>query len=168
MSSPGWVNRLAGCKPYALQRDGISNCSCLNRLLNHSGIHQRKHQSSWLLAFVRGIHKWPVDSPHKGPVMQKIFQFDDVIMSMVNIMGRHLDQKWPAGWWHQAFAMFTLPNQGSFCVCTQPMREKLCNVVSHWVRACTEWSVFNVYSSVINNRRSTSQWKSVEGAMSNL
>ena len=31
-------------------------------------------------AFVRGIHRWPVDSPHKGPVTQKMFPFDDVIM----------------------------------------------------------------------------------------
>ena len=29
---------------------------------------QRKHQSSASLAFVRGIHRWPVNSPHKGPV----------------------------------------------------------------------------------------------------
>ena len=41
---------------------------------------QRKHQSSVSLAFVRGIHWWPVNSPHKGPVMQKIFPFDDIIM----------------------------------------------------------------------------------------
>ena len=33
-----------------------------------SGADQRKHQSSAALAFVRGIHRWPVDSPHKGPV----------------------------------------------------------------------------------------------------
>ena len=41
---------------------------------------QRKHQSSASLAFVRGIHRWPVNSPHKGPVTRKIFPFDDVIM----------------------------------------------------------------------------------------
>ena len=34
----------------------------------HSGADQRKHQSSASLAFVRGIHRWPVNSPHKGPV----------------------------------------------------------------------------------------------------
>ena len=33
-----------------------------------SGADQRKHQSSASLAFVRGIHRWPVNSPHKGPV----------------------------------------------------------------------------------------------------
>ena len=37
------------------------------------GAHQRKHQSSTSLAFVRGIHRWPVDSLHKGPVMRKYF-----------------------------------------------------------------------------------------------
>ena len=30
--------------------------------------------------FVRGIHLWPVNSPHKGPVTRKMFSFDGVIM----------------------------------------------------------------------------------------
>ena len=47
----------------------------------HSGADQRKYQSSPpSLAFVRGIHRWPVNSPHKGPVTRKMFPFDDVIM----------------------------------------------------------------------------------------
>ena len=46
----------------------------------HSGADQRKHQSSASLAFVRGIHRRPVNSPHKWPVTRKIFPFDDVIM----------------------------------------------------------------------------------------
>ena len=46
----------------------------------YSGADQRKHQSSTLLAFVRGIHREPVNSPHKGPVTRKMFPFDDVIM----------------------------------------------------------------------------------------
>ena len=45
-----------------------------------SGVDQRKHQSSASLAFVRGFHRWPVDSPHKGLVTRKTFPFDDVIM----------------------------------------------------------------------------------------
>ena len=45
-----------------------------------SDIDQRKHQSSASLAFVRGIHRWPVNSPHKGPVTRKMFPIDDVIM----------------------------------------------------------------------------------------
>ena len=46
----------------------------------YSGRNQRKHQSSASLAFVRGIHRRPVNSPRKGPVMRKMFPFDDVIM----------------------------------------------------------------------------------------
>ena len=48
----------------------------------YSGEDQRKHQSSASLAFMRGIHRWPVNSPHKGPVTRKMFPFDDVIMAM--------------------------------------------------------------------------------------
>ena len=40
---------------------------------------QRKHQSSASLAFVWGIHRGPVNSPHKWPVTRKMFPFDDVI-----------------------------------------------------------------------------------------
>ena len=46
----------------------------------YSGADHRKHQSSASLAFVRGIHRGPVNSPHKGPVTRKMFSFDDVIM----------------------------------------------------------------------------------------
>ena len=46
----------------------------------YSGSDQRKNQSSASLAFVWGIHRWPVNSPHKGPVTRKMFPFDDVIM----------------------------------------------------------------------------------------
>ena len=46
----------------------------------YSGADQRKHQSSASLAFVRGIHRRPVNSPHKGPVTRKMFPFDYVIM----------------------------------------------------------------------------------------
>ena len=45
-----------------------------------SGADQRKHQSSMSLAFVRAIHWWPVNVPHKGPVTWKIFPFDDNII----------------------------------------------------------------------------------------
>ena len=34
---------------------------------------QIKHQSSASLAFVRGIHRWPMNSPHKGPGTRKLF-----------------------------------------------------------------------------------------------
>ena len=47
----------------------------------YSGTDQRKHQSSASLAFVRGIHRRLVNSPHKGSVARKMFPFDDVIIS---------------------------------------------------------------------------------------
>ena len=49
----------------------------------YSGADQRKLQSSASLAFVRGIHRGQVNSPHKGPVTRKMFPFDDVIMGLV-------------------------------------------------------------------------------------
>ena len=37
------------------------------------GADQRKHQSSASLSFVRGIHRWPLNSPHKELVTRKMF-----------------------------------------------------------------------------------------------
>ena len=50
----------------------------------YSDADQRKHQSSASLAFVRGIHRGLVNSPHKWPVTRKMFPFDDVIMNADN------------------------------------------------------------------------------------
>ena len=47
----------------------------------YSGADQSKHQSSASLAFVWGIHRGPVNSPHKWPVTRKMSPFDDVIMT---------------------------------------------------------------------------------------
>ena len=44
------------------------------------GADQRKYQSSASLAFVRGIHRRPVNSQIKGPVTREMLPFDDVIM----------------------------------------------------------------------------------------
>ena len=56
----------------------------------YSGADQRKHQSSESLAFVRGIHRGPGNSPHKWPATPKMFPFDDVIMIL-----RNADKTWP-------------------------------------------------------------------------
>ena len=45
-----------------------------------SGTDQRNHQSSASLAFVREVHRWPVNSPHIGLVTRKMLPFDDVIV----------------------------------------------------------------------------------------
>ena len=49
----------------------------------YSGADQSKHQSSASLAFVWGIHRGPVKSPHIWPVTRKMFPFDDVIMEPI-------------------------------------------------------------------------------------
>ena len=51
----------------------------------YSDVNQRKHQSSASLAFVREIHRGPVNFPHKWPVTRKMFPFDDVIMMFIVI-----------------------------------------------------------------------------------
>ena len=45
------------------------------------GADQRKHQSSTSLAFVRGIHRSPVNSQHKWPVTRQMFPIDEVMIS---------------------------------------------------------------------------------------
>ena len=51
----------------------------------YSGTDERKHQSFASLAFVRGIHRSPVNSPHIGPVTRKMFLLGDVIMLRNNL-----------------------------------------------------------------------------------
>ena len=51
----------------------------------YSDADQRKHQSSTSLAFVQGIHRGPVNSPHKWPVTRQMFPVDDVIMNIYRI-----------------------------------------------------------------------------------
>ena len=53
-------------------------------LIVYSRTDQRKHQSSASLALMRGNHRRPVNSPHKGPVTRKMVPFDDVIMIQTN------------------------------------------------------------------------------------
>ena len=49
------------------------------------GADQIKHQSSASLTFVSGIHRWPVNSPHRGSVTPKMFPFHDVIMLCLGV-----------------------------------------------------------------------------------
>ena len=53
----------------------------------YSGADYRKYQSPASLAFVRGFHRWPVNSPRKGPVTRKMVPFDDVIMEKSVVPG---------------------------------------------------------------------------------
>ena len=63
------------------KRHGVSNHLCLDCLPNRLLRRRSKKTSKLRVAgFVRGIHRWSVDSSHKGPVTRKMFPFDDVIM----------------------------------------------------------------------------------------
>ena len=55
----------------------LAVCSCA---------HQRKHQSFASLGFVRGIHRWPVNSPHIGPITRILLH---LMTSSFNCRGTH-------------------------------------------------------------------------------
>ena len=72
---------------------------------------QRKHQSSASLAFVRGNHRGPVNSPHKWPVTRKIFPFDDVIIVTFNVVDNFAWLMLP--WAAYTYCIFTwFPGKG--------------------------------------------------------
>ena len=92
-SSPVNVNddntlSISKCKGWWHHYSDVTVSAMTSRITNISpvcltvcpGAHQRKHQSSASLAFVRGIHHWPADSTRKEPVTWNMFPFDDVIM----------------------------------------------------------------------------------------
>ena len=61
----------------------------------YSDSDQRKHQSSASLAFVWGIHRGLVNSPHcEWPVNRKMVPFDDVIMNDLDAIWSRLLGQW--------------------------------------------------------------------------
>ena len=72
------------------------------------GADQGKHQSSASLAFVRGIHRRPGKSPHKGPVTRKMFPFDDVITD------RHQPEVAQYALWRAWLNFFLMINYGNY------------------------------------------------------
>ena len=56
-------------------RDGVSNHQPHDCLPKRLFLRRSKKTSP-----VRGIYRWSMNSPHKWPVMPKMFSFDDVIM----------------------------------------------------------------------------------------
>ena len=77
-------------------RDSVSNHQphdCLhNRLIRHRSKKTSKLRVTGLCV---GIHRGPMNSPHKGPVTRKMFPFDDVIMIL--IMQSHIKRCY--SWW---------------------------------------------------------------------
>ena len=59
----------------------VSNQRLFHGLFNSlCGLIFNNHQSLPCCTFVRGIHRWPMNSPRKGPVTRKKLPFDDIIM----------------------------------------------------------------------------------------
>ena len=69
-----------------------------------SGAYRRIHQSSVSLAFVRGIHRWPVTFPHKGPVTRKMvpWRHHDTTSSCWSSTGFvNMPRYWVLKWSHR-------------------------------------------------------------------
>ena len=68
-------------------QDDVTMSAMASQITSHTIVYStvywdgdKKHQSSASLACVWGIHRGPVNSPHKWPVTRKMFPFHDVIM----------------------------------------------------------------------------------------
>ena len=68
----GWTKSISSLwRHYGC--DGVSNHQPCHRLLSH--LFRRRS-----LTFVRGFHRWAVNSSHRWPVTRKMLPFHDVIM----------------------------------------------------------------------------------------
>ena len=83
----------------------ITSCTIVYSTV-YSDADQRKHQSSASLAFVRGLHPGPVNSPHKWPVTLKMFPFDDVIMKNVYMVSTELTRHNPSPTWRDLISQW--------------------------------------------------------------
>ena len=79
----------------------------------YSGADQSKHQSSASLAFVWGIHRGPVNSPHKWPVTRKMFPFDDVIMIYRSTFSLRLEEIILQFAWSELFSQLRMVSMRS-------------------------------------------------------
>ena len=69
-----WLLNLAGANGVSV---GSSTRAVLNRLFRGWS---RKTLKLCVTGLCEGIHRWLLDSPHKGPVTRKIFPFEYIIM----------------------------------------------------------------------------------------
>ena len=82
----------------------------------YSDADKKKHQSAASLGFVLGIHRGPVNYPHKWSVTRKMFPFDDVIMSLIysiiapaaGFIVKHTDQSFQENLSHLFFSVSVL------------------------------------------------------------
>ena len=128
----------------------------------YSDADQRKHQSSASLAFVRGIHRGPVNSPHKWPVMRKMFPFHDVIMIGLGdklstkynqTQGCHIWALYIQCYWTQKNQYMMKPPNGTiFCV-TGPLWGE--STGHRWIPLKGQW--LDVFFDLRLNKRLSKQ-----------
>ena len=94
-----------------------------------SGADQRKYQSSESLAFVRGIHRWPMNSPHKGNAENVSIWWRHREILWLNLYGECISlikwhlyittkiTKWHQLWW--AMIIFTFVNYRKIHILSQ-------------------------------------------------
>ena len=129
----------------------------------YPGADQRKHQSSASLPFVGGIHRWPVNSPHQGPVTRKIFPFDDVIMKEEETVVLWCLTIFMCGCGKQVIKQYAImtSSNGSFSRVTVPLSKKS---TGHRWNSLTKrsnadiWCFFVVSVTRVMNWRSIDRW----------
>ena len=122
--------------------DGVSNHQPHDCLFNvYSGTDQIKHQRCASLAFVRGIHRWPVNSPHKGPVTRKMFPFDDVIMNYLPDSSRKIGISRLSQYLHY-LPTAVINGNGLLSDATQPLSEPMWHITNE-VRFELRWGQFS-------------------------
>ena len=83
-----WIS-LVSLQWHHNRHDFVSNHRRLDCVLNRLYRRRSKKASDLRVtgplpaSFVRGIHRWPLNSPYRGPVTRKIFPFGDVIMIII-------------------------------------------------------------------------------------
>ena len=123
----------------------------------YSGTDQRKHQSSALLAFVRGFHREPLNSPHKWPVTRKMFPFDDVIMSMIEkCRNCHYENTFDFNWLAAIASLFSIQYKKNplrnhkWGNKLHSLQQKFTKIYQVMERGCTDESV-SCFSPYIGN-----------------
>ena len=96
------------------RRDGVPNHQPpIVYSIVYSGADQRKHQSSVSLAFVLGIHRWLVNSPHKWPITGN--GFHSMTSLWENIPGPLFTKSTPFYWYSDS--QYTCINLGRSSDC---------------------------------------------------
>ena len=108
---------------------------------------QRRHQSSVSLAFVKGIHRWPSNSPHNGPVTRKMFPFDDVIMKKVVYARNHFLKYRPFVRW-SFHAMLMIHILYIWLIYIYRLKSNILHKFSK-VISCKAFVLFWIYNTII-------------------